>query len=209
MRSQAAWMTVSVAIHAVVAGVGVALIAHPREDPPIIIDFTIAKTVSIPAETTPPESRPPKPRRERPPVPSVAPQEVFPDTVEPDTTDALVASIDPPAVSEPGPAQPSGDGDSLNRLKTAYVTAQYGRIRDIIHGKVVYPSEAIDREWEGEVQISFFVHCDGRVDDIRITRSSGYPVLDNSAIDAVKRAAPFPPSPRKVEMRLPIAYKLE
>lgn len=50
-----------------------------------------------------------------------------------------------------------------------------------------YPQEARRKGYEGEVLLRVEVLSDGRVGQIEIRRSSGYKVLDRSAIDAVKK----------------------
>ena len=46
-----------------------------------------------------------------------------------------------------------------------------------------------------EVRVTFQIHRDGRVTDLRIAQSSGVPSLDRSALRAVADAAPLPPLP--------------
>lgn len=38
--------------------------------------------------------------------------------------------------------------------------------------------------------------ADGRLSKVSVSRSSGASLLDQAALDAVKRAAPFPPAPK-------------
>ncbi len=54
-----------------------------------------------------------------------------------------------------------------------------------------YPRTAVERGWQGKLFIDFTVKKDGAIGDIRISRSSRYPVLDDAAITALKLAAPF------------------
>jgi protein TonB len=50
----------------------------------------------------------------------------------------------------------------------------------------VYPGTARQRGYEGDVLIMAEVRADGRIGAIRIKRSSGYPSLDDAALEAVK-----------------------
>lgn len=51
---------------------------------------------------------------------------------------------------------------------------------------------------EGTVLVKFSINRDGRVLDARVARSSGVKVLDSEALQAVKRASPFPLPPTLV-----------
>lgn len=50
----------------------------------------------------------------------------------------------------------------------------------------VYPSQARRNGMEGAVILSVEVLPDGAVGDLRVKRTSGHPILDNAAIEAVK-----------------------
>ncbi len=52
--------------------------------------------------------------------------------------------------------------------------------------KPKYPKVARKRGYEGEVKLKVFVLADGRVGKIEVIRPSGYDVLDQSALEAVK-----------------------
>ncbi len=61
---------------------------------------------------------------------------------------------------------------------------------------------------EGNVIVTFVVRLDGNVKNIFIKKSSGYSILDNNVIKAVKKAAPFPPPPVEATIIIPITYRL-
>jgi len=58
-----------------------------------------------------------------------------------------------------------------------------------------YPSLAARNGWQGNLKINFKINKDGSVSDVSLERSSGYPMLDDAAMTAVRLAAPFPPFP--------------
>lgn len=58
-----------------------------------------------------------------------------------------------------------------------------------------YPSLAARNGWQGNLRINFRINSDGSVSDVLLERSSGYPMLDDAAMTAVRLAAPFPPFP--------------
>ena len=75
-----------------------------------------------------------------------------------------------------------------------------------------YPRIARIRGFQGNVLLDVLVNADGQVDDIKIFKSSGYPVLDRSAKSTVEqwRFEPGRIGKRKVGMwvRVPIRFRL-
>jgi protein TonB len=62
--------------------------------------------------------------------------------------------------------------------------------------------------WSGKVTLSFVIGEDGSVSGIRVVESSGYSLLDRSAVDAVKNVASFPKPSASAEIVMPIQFKL-
>lgn len=58
-----------------------------------------------------------------------------------------------------------------------------------------YPPVASRNGWQGKLNIDFTIKRDGTVTDIKLVKSSNYPVLDDAAITALRLAAPFPAFP--------------
>ena len=61
-----------------------------------------------------------------------------------------------------------------------------------------YPRKAKEQLMEGKSHVVFSLSRDGRLMNVSVTGSSGYEILDQEGVDAVKRAAPFPPFPESV-----------
>jgi protein TonB len=66
-------------------------------------------------------------------------------------------------------------------------------------GNLNYPDEARRKRLSGQLVIMVGIRPDGSVAETRIIRSSGVPLLDDSALRIVKLAQPFPPLPRTDE----------
>ena len=64
-----------------------------------------------------------------------------------------------------------------------------------------YPDAARQQNIHGELQLTVTIKADGSVDNVEITRSSGYKVLDNAAIGIVRLAAPFSPLPEEIRKK--------
>jgi TonB family protein len=56
--------------------------------------------------------------------------------------------------------------------------------------KLVYPKIAIDFNQSGVVQVGFVLSPSGQVTEIRLLKSSGFEILDNAAMDAVRAISP-------------------
>jgi len=59
-----------------------------------------------------------------------------------------------------------------------------------------YPPEAANNGISGALLLVFTLNKSGTLIDLRLIQSSGFPVLDEEAIRAIKQAAPYDPFPR-------------
>ncbi len=59
-----------------------------------------------------------------------------------------------------------------------------------------YPAQAVRRGQQGIVRLRFAIAADGTASKIKVTRSSGYRLLDVAIVDAVRLASPFSPLPK-------------
>ncbi|BAV33321.1 TonB family protein [Sulfuricaulis limicola] len=88
-----------------------------------------------------------------------------------------------------------------------------GELRTRLSRYLTYPPLARSRGWEGTVWLSLRVESDGQLDKIRLERSSGYAVLDNSALNSLQRIGNLVEARvwlegRGVDMQLPVIYRL-
>lgn len=79
-------------------------------------------------------------------------------------------------------------------------------IRNSIEKSKAYPPLARRRGIEGKVFLRFRIRPDGKVDEIRIIKSSGFDILDKTAIETIKRSAPLPYVSGWIE--LPLVFRL-
>lgn len=96
-------------------------------------------------------------------------------------------------------------------------TAEIRGIRSPVHPakaeRPPYPPIARERGWEGQLVLRVNVRKDGSVDSIKIQKSSGHHILDDSAVHAVQ-AWRFQPAkdgefPISTTVDLPIRFDLE
>ena len=101
-----------------------------------------------------------------------------------------------------------GAGGSADLAGGGHATI-LGQIRDSVMKNVIYPERARRMGWEGKVILSFTVHEDGSIHDARITQSSGSLVLDQAAKEALMKSYIQAQFARKVQVFLPIEYRLK
>ncbi len=77
--------------------------------------------------------------------------------------------------------------DELEKLKEKFLIEKLSFISQIIHNNITYPYIARKMGWEGKVIISFILTKDGRISFLTVEKSSGYRVLDENAIDTIKK----------------------
>jgi len=70
-----------------------------------------------------------------------------------------------------------------------------GRLKQRIQGEWTYPEDAQLVGMSGELVLIFTLSKTGTLTHIQLVESSGFPLLDNEALRAVKTAAPFDPFP--------------
>jgi protein TonB len=85
-------------------------------------------------------------------------------------------------------------------------------LRDRIEELKRYPPMARMNSWQGKVVLKFVVRDDGTVENLEVVQSSGHSVLDEAAMETIRRASPLPlkhelGKPR-VTFQFPISYTL-
>jgi protein TonB len=78
----------------------------------------------------------------------------------------------------------------------AYLDAWRRKVERI--GNLNYPQEAKQRNLYGNLVLTVSLRADGSVDRVRLLRSSGHQLLDDSAIRIVRLAAPYAPFPAEI-----------
>lgn len=102
------------------------------------------------------------------------------------------------SIQKPSARQTDEAGNVLRRLFTAHFN---------------YPPLARRKGWQGEVRLGLRLESDGRLTHIRIVQSSGFAVLDNSAIKTARKVERVPDAARWLrgewfDMVLPVQYQL-
>jgi periplasmic protein TonB len=103
-----------------------------------------------------------------------------------------------------GMASGSGGGGFGGRGGVADL---FGSIRRQIERAKIYPEKARQAGVEGTVELRFQIGPDGNAAGLEIVRSSGHPELDESALQTIRRAAPYPAVSGRI--RIPLSYRLD
>ncbi len=61
----------------------------------------------------------------------------------------------------------------------------------------IYPKNALDQNLEGTVTLTISVGSEGAIEAVVITKSSGYKILDDAAIRAIRKGWAFKPGMMK------------
>ncbi|RVO09368.1 energy transducer TonB, partial [Sinorhizobium meliloti] len=93
-------------------------------------------------------------------------------------------------------AAATGESRGASReIGNAAVSNYPGKVRRKLTRAIRYPAEARRQGLRGVAHVSFTVTSGGGVARVGITKSAGSPVLDQAALETVRRAAPFPAIP--------------
>lgn len=70
------------------------------------------------------------------------------------------------------------------------------------------------RGWQGTVQVSLQIDAEGNASNPTISQSSGKDLLDNQALETVRKALPLPPPPNILRGKpfpivVPVVFRLE
>ncbi|HWM27161.1 MAG TPA: TonB family protein [Woeseiaceae bacterium] len=79
-----------------------------------------------------------------------------------------------------------------------------------ITGVRYFPEQSVLRELTGSPTLEVTINASGQLDEVIVTRSSGSTLLDQAALNILRRASPFDPFPETIRVeydRLRFAYK--
>lgn len=110
--------------------------------------------------------------------------------------------FDPGVIGDSARKEESGakkkKDDSLTFDTSDYRYAGYMRkLKEKIESIWVYPPEAQARGLYGDLKIRFTIKRDGKLGAVELERTSGYKMLDDAAIKALKDGEPYWPIPEK------------
>lgn len=184
---------------------------RPAQPQPVV--QTVQEVVQREVRTvTPVVQATPQPIRSEP--------QVIARTAQPIETPPMPTMEQPSAATTPvQPAQPTNQPTGVQTMPVRSSPApqrDYGwlaeTLRDRIEELKRYPPMARMNNWQGKVVLKFVVREDGTVENLEVVQSSGHAVLDEAAMETIRRASPLPlkhalGKPR-VTFQFPISYTL-
>ena len=178
------------------------------------------ETVPMPKPATAPRPAPEKPVIKPEAVsPKPAAESPKPAATEPTTDTATAATSARPApagsafaapagaaVESPAPSVSEADKGTLERYRLALIVAtrRYKR----------YPAIALEKGWQGRVEVHMVIGANGMLASTSIKTSSGHEILDNQALDMLKKGkttVQVPPSlrGREFSVDVPVVFNLD
>lgn len=84
------------------------------------------------------------------------------------------------------------------------------KIREAIQKAQIYPLIAQKKRMSGVVKVEFIWKSDKTLADLKIIQSSGYTLLDKSALESIRKASlNFPSYERNLKITLPVSYEIK
>lgn len=121
-----------------------------------------------------------------------------------------------PAVSGLLPAAPQEHGHSINMAsrtttdpdESAATRARAQVVSDLAR-YFYYPPLARMRSWEGRVLLAFHIGQNGLLQDARVARTSGFGVLDEAALNSLRRVERVANTGNaRLDLEIPVVYRL-
>ena len=188
---------------------------EPRPEPRIEPKIEITPEPRIEPTPEPPPVARVEPRPE--PRPEVQPEPQPVPRVEPPPPPVAAATVEPApvAVPVPPPAAPVALKKEPSTVVERSLLLTYGQsISKEIKRYQKYPPVAQRRGWEGTAEVLLQIAANGKVTSITLGKSSGRSVLDEEALNMVRKASPLPQAPqdlrgRELTVTVPIVFKLQ
>ena len=155
----------------------------------------------------------PEPRPEPRPEPKIEPKvEPKPDITAPapTATPAPVVNTNLPANNKSIAAAPAQKVAQELNLSNAQSDEDFSKVIAAVKKHKSYPNNARRMKHQGVVEVRFLLKTDGSIDELKVTKSSGFESLDNGALENVKKASSEFPKPKEARyLRFPIAFTLK
>lgn len=188
----------------------------PSMDKPIQL-----RLAEIPKPEAPKPPEPPKPEVKTPPQPVMK----TPQPPKPAPAPTPVASTPVAATAGPSPVQlpaaPVSPTATAIPEKPSIIAnaAAEGRFAQDVRGRIekrkVYPESALALGMTGTVEVSYVLDRAGVLQNAMVVGSSGYPLLDQAALRAVRAAAYAPmaadmwPNEKQKEFRTKVVFSID
>jgi protein TonB len=188
-------------------------------DPALTKPRAAPKPTSKPTPKTTSQPTPqPIPQRAAPAEPITAP----PAESAPAAPGSVASSPPPPAPVQAKPAlQAPGGIAAAGRAAKSGHEADAGTLEQYRLALIVatrrykrYPAIALERGWQGRVEVRMVIGADGMVASTSIKGGSGHEILDNQALDMLKKGKAIVPIPaglrgQEFSIDVPVIFNLD
>ena len=128
----------------------------------------------------------------------------------PTATPAPVVNTNLPANNKSIAAAPAQKVAQELNLANAQSDEDFSKVIAAVKKHKSYPNNARRMKHQGVVEVRFLLKTDGSIDELKVTKSSGFESLDNGALENVKKASSEFPKPKEARyLRFPIAFTLK
>ena len=150
----------------------------------------------------------PEPRPEPKIEPKVEPKPAI-TAPAPVATPAPVVNSNLPANNKSIASAPAQKVAQELNLSNAQSDEDFSKVIAAVKKHKSYPNNARRMKHQGVVEVRFLLKTDGSIDELKVTKSSGFESLDNGALENVKKASSEFPKPKEARyLRFPIAFTL-
>ena len=128
-------------------------------------------------------------------------------------------SVAQPTPTEVAPTPPAETVSKISNIMpqeqvTQHLESYSSLLANAIAKYKQYPKIAQMRGWQGTIIVDLEIDSKGNVMSIKVKKSSTYEVLDNEALEMIRKASPFPAPPeglrgKNFNVLVPISFKLE
>jgi len=151
----------------------------------------------------------PEPRPEPKIEPKVEPKPAI-TAPAPTATPAPAVNSNLPANNKSITAAPAQKVAQELNLSNAQSDEDFSKVIAAVKKHKSYPNNARRMKHQGVVEVRFLLKTDGSIDELKVTKSSGFESLDNGALENVKKASSEFPKPKEARyLRFPIAFTLK
>ena len=171
-----------------------------------------------PKKVEKPKAEPKKVEKKPLPKPEPRPEPKIEPKAEPQVEPAPSPAATPaPAVNTNLPANnksiasaPAQKVAQELNLSNAQSDEDFSKVIAAVKKHKNYPNNARRMKHQGVVEVRFLLKTDGSIDELKVTKSSGFESLDNGALENVKKASSEFPKPKEARyLRFPIAFTLK
>ena len=150
----------------------------------------------------------PEPRPEPKIEPKVEPTPAI-TAPAPTATPAPAVNSNLPANNKSIASAPAQKVAQELNLSNAQSDEDFSKVIAAVKKHKNYPNNARRMKHQGVVEVRFLLKTDGSIDELKVTKSSGFESLDNGALENVKKASSEFPKPKEARyLRFPIAFTL-